>query len=70
MNPTALRLIVAAFFVAILWNLGTALYYMMHDKGAGDRMAWALTRRIGLSVLLIALIGLGIATGYVKPHGI
>jgi hypothetical protein len=33
-------------------------------------MAWALTRRVGLSVLLIGLIGLGIWTGWIKPHGI
>jgi succinate dehydrogenase/fumarate reductase cytochrome b subunit len=70
MDPTVTRLIVIAFFIAIVWNLGAALYYMMTDKGQGKRMAWALTRRIGLSVLLIALIGLGIWLGWIKPHGI
>lgn len=70
MSPTATRLIVIAFFIAIVYNLGTALYYMMHDKGEGKRMAWALTRRVALSVLLIALVALGMWTGYIKPHGI
>jgi succinate dehydrogenase/fumarate reductase cytochrome b subunit len=70
MNPIALRLIIVAFLIAIVYNLGAALYYMMHDKGEGKRMTWALTRRIGLSVLLILLIVLGIWTGYIKPHGV
>ena len=70
MDPIAIRLIVIVFFIAIIYNLGAALYYMMHDKGEGKRMAWALTRRIGLSVLLIVLIALGIWTGLIQPHGI
>lgn len=70
MDPTLLRLVVIAFFIAIVYNLGTALYYMMNDKGDGTRMAWALTRRIGLSVLLIVLVGLGIWSGLITPHGV
>jgi hypothetical protein len=70
MSPTTTRLIVIAFFIAIVYNLGTAAYYMMKDKGSGKRMVWALTRRVGLSILLIALIALGMWTGYIKPHGI
>lgn len=70
MDPIAIRLIVIVFFIAIVYNLGAALYYMMHDKGDGTRMAWALTRRIGLSVLLIVLVMLGIWTGLIEPHGI
>lgn len=70
MDPIVTRLVVIIFFIAIVWNLGAALYYMMTDKGEGSRMAWALTRRVALSVLLIGLIGLGIWTGWIKPHGI
>lgn len=70
MSPLATRLILIAFFIAIVYNLGSALYYMMKDKGEGNRMVWALTRRIALSVLLIALVALGMWTGYIKPHGI
>jgi hypothetical protein len=31
---------------------------------------WALTRRIGLSLLLIAMVVFGIWMGWVDPHGI
>jgi len=63
-------LLVVAFMVAIIYNLGAGLYYMMTDKGQTDRTVKALTRRIGLSVLLILLIIAGIATGIIQPHGI
>jgi len=63
-------LVVIAFLVVILYNLGAGLYYMMTDKGQTDRTLNALKRRIGLSVLLILLVILGIATGIIQPHGI
>jgi hypothetical protein len=65
-----LKLLVIAFLVAIIYNLGAGLYYMMTDKGQTDRTVKALTRRIGLSVLLILLIILGVVTGVIQPHGI
>ena len=63
-------LVVVAFMVVIVYNLGAGLYYMMTDKGQTDRTVKALTRRIALSVLLILLIIAGIATGVIQPHGI
>lgn len=64
------KLLIVAVFIAVLWNLGAALYYMMSDKGRSDRTVRSLTWRIGLSVGLILLVVLGIATGYIEPHGI
>ena len=63
-------LIVVAFLAVILYNLGAGLYYMMVDHGSTDRTVNALTRRIGLSVALIALVAIGIAAGVVEPHGV
>jgi succinate dehydrogenase/fumarate reductase cytochrome b subunit len=63
-------LVIVAFFIVIIYNLGAGLYYMMSDKGATNRTVKALTWRIGLSVLLILLIIAGIATGIIKPHGV
>jgi len=62
-------LVVVAFLAVIIYNLGAGLYYMMVDKGGSNRMVQALTRRIALSVVLILLVVLGIATGLVQPHG-
>jgi len=64
------KLLIIAFVLLILWNLGAGLYYMMVDKGKTDRTVKSLSWRIGLSVLLIALVIVGIYTGVIKPHGI
>jgi len=64
------RLLIIAVFAAVLWNLGAAMYYMMSDKGTSNRTVRSLTWRIGLSVGLIGLIVLGIATGFIEPHGV
>ncbi len=63
-------IIALAFLAVILYNLGAGLYYMMVDKGGSSRMVKALTRRIALSVALIVLVLIGIATGFVQPHGV
>jgi succinate dehydrogenase/fumarate reductase cytochrome b subunit len=63
-------LVAIAFLAVIVYNLGAGLYYMMVDKGGSDRMVKALTRRIALSVALILLVLIGIATGVVEPHGV
>ena len=62
--------LIVVFFLAIVYNLGAGLYFMITDKGGTDRMLKALTRRIALSVLLIALVMLGIWTGIIRPHGV
>lgn len=64
------KLIVIAFLVVILYNLGAGLYYMLSDRGKTDRTVKALTRRIALSVALILLIVLGIWAGVITPHGV
>ena len=66
--PMIIKLVIVAFLIVIVYNLGAGLYYMMTDKGQSDRTVKALTRRIGLSVLLILLVILGIWMGIIKPH--
>lgn len=63
-------LLVVGFLAVIVYNLGAALYYMLTDNGESKRAVNALTRRIGLSILLIALVGAGIASGLIQPHGV
>ena len=63
-------ILIIVFLAAIVYNLGAGLYFMMTDKGQSDRTLRALTRRIGLSVLLILLVIVGIWLGIIKPHGV
>ncbi|HSR66209.1 MAG TPA: twin transmembrane helix small protein [Xanthomonadaceae bacterium] len=70
MNDSLKTLLIIAFLVVILWNLGAGLYYMLVDKGTTKRTVNALTRRIALSVALILFVALAIYMGWITPHGI
>jgi len=63
-------LLVVGFLALIVYHLGAALFYMLTDRGESKRAVNALTRRIGLSIALIALVATGIATGVIQPHGV
>ena len=70
MNDSLKTLIVIAFLILIVWNLGAGLYYMLVDKGSTKRTVNALTKRVALSVALILLVVLAIGMGWITPHGV
>src|SRR5690606_20951059 len=70
MSDSLKTLLIVAFLVVIVWNLGAGLYYMLVDKGTTKRTVNALTKRIALSVALILLVGLAIYMGWITPHGV
>ncbi|HET7268421.1 MAG TPA: twin transmembrane helix small protein [Oleiagrimonas sp.] len=67
---TVYKIALVVMLFVVIFNLGQALYYMMTDKGRTNRTVWALTRRIALSLVLIAMVVLGIWMGWLQPHGI
>ncbi len=63
-----MRIIVILFIIVILASLGSALYYMIKDRGSGERTVKALTIRIALSIALFLLLIIGFQTGLItKP---
>jgi len=64
------KLLVALFLASVLFSLGSGLYYMMKDKGKGDRAVRALTWRISISIFLFILLLLGAQFGLIEPHGV
>ena len=70
----SMKFLVALAFITILACLGCALFYMMRGKGddqaRGKRMAWALTARIGLSIVLFQCVLLAWQLGYIQPTGL
>ena len=70
MNDSLKTLLIIAFLILIVWNLGAGLYYLLVDKGQSKRTVNALTKRIGLSVLLILIGIVSIKMGWIQPHGI
>ena len=61
-----MKIIVVLFILFILASLGSALYFLVKDKGASTRTAKALTWRIALSITLFALLMLGFHFGIIN----
>ena len=62
------RLLILGCLLAIVLNLGSALVYLVRDKGDSRKMARALTLRVGLSVLLFVLLLVAWQLGWIEPH--
>jgi Protein of unknown function (DUF2909) len=62
-----MKILVIIFAIFIVASLFSALYFLIKDKGQGERTVRALTVRVALSLLLFALLMLsyhfGIITG-------
>ena len=65
-----MRFLVLLFLVVIVASLGSALYYMIRDKGHSKRTLNALTVRIALSIVLFVLLMVGYATGLIPRSGL
>lgn len=65
-----IRIVVVIALVAIVYSLGTALYYLATDKGDSRKMVRALTVRVGLSVALFLLLMVAWWAGLITPHGL
>ncbi|MFI4941008.1 MAG: twin transmembrane helix small protein [Burkholderiales bacterium] len=64
-----MKIIIAIAFILILGSLGSALVFMMKDKGRTNRMATALTFRVGFSIVLFLLLLLAYRLGWIQPTG-
>ncbi|HNO74486.1 MAG TPA: twin transmembrane helix small protein [Nitrosomonas mobilis] len=51
-----MKIIAILLMLLIVYSLGSALYYMVKDKGDSTRMVRSLTIRIGLSLLLFVIM--------------
>ena len=60
-----MKIVVILFLAIIIGSLASALYFMVKDRGQGERTVRALTVRIALSIVLFALLMLGIYTGLI-----
>ncbi len=66
MSDSLKTLLVIAFLIVIVWNLGAGLYYLLVDRGQTKRTVNALTRRIAVSVALILLVIVSIYMGWIN----
>ena len=63
-----MKITVILFIVGILASLGSALYFLVKDKGASERTAKALTWRVIFSITLFALLMLGFHFGIISTR--
>ena len=64
-----MRYLVIIAFVGILGSLGSALFYLMRDKGTSNKTVNALTVRIGLSVALFLFLLFSHCMGWIETTG-
>lgn len=64
------KTIVVVIFLGIVVAMGSALYYLVKDRGDSDRLARALTWRVAISVSLFALLFVLWWAGLIQPHGL
>jgi Protein of unknown function (DUF2909) len=59
-----MKILVALGFILIIASLGSALVFLMRDKGKSNRTVYALALRVGLLLLIAHRLG------YIQPTGI
>jgi hypothetical protein len=60
-----MKVVVILFLVAILGSLGSALFYLITDRGRSKRTVHALALRVGLSLTLFLLLMAGHYFGFI-----
>ena len=63
------KAVIIIFLLTILYTLGSSFYFMVKDKGEGDRALKRLMWRIGLSIFLLLLLYAMYQLGWIEPSG-
>jgi len=63
------KAVILIFLVTILYSLGSAFFFMVKDKGEGDRTLHRLMWRIGLSMFLLMLLYVMFQLGWIESSG-
>lgn len=65
-----MRIFIGLAFLAIIFSLGSAFFYLMRDKGTSNKTVNALTVRIGLSIALLAFVLFANYMGWIHSTGL
>lgn len=65
-----MKWVIPIALIMIVGSLGSALYFMMKDKGGSSRMVHSLMLRIGLSILLFLGILIAHYFGLIQATGV
>ena len=64
-----MRIVIVIALIGILFSLGSALFYLMRDKGTTNRTVNALTVRVAISIALFLFILFSYWMGWIAPRG-
>lgn len=65
-----MKWVIPIALLMIVGSLGSALYFMMKDKGSSSRMVHSLMLRIGLSIVLFLGILVAYYFGLIEATGV
>ena len=65
-----MKIFVAIAFLLIIASLGSALFYLMRDKGQINNTVKALALRVGLSVALFISLLIAHWLGWIETSGL
>jgi len=63
-----MKAVIAVAFLGILAALGSALVFLLRDRGATNRTVHALTVRVALSIALFVFILFSYWIGWITPR--
>ena len=64
-----LNILILVVMLGILVSLGSALVFLVRDGGRTRRTVVSLSFRVGLAILLLALLAFGFVAKYISPAG-
>ena len=64
------KILIVVIFLGIIASMGSALFFLIKDKGQSNRTLHALTIRIVVSIVLFVLLFVLWGLGLINPHGI
>jgi hypothetical protein len=62
-----MKTFIILFLLTILYSLLSSFFFLVRDKGKGDRTVRRLTWRIGLSLLLFVFLWGAYQLGWIEP---
>jgi hypothetical protein len=65
-----MKILIPIAFLLIIGSLFSSLFFVMKDKGKSNRAVYALTFRVGFSVLLFLILIISYKMGWIHPHDV
>ncbi|HEX9878015.1 MAG TPA: twin transmembrane helix small protein [Gammaproteobacteria bacterium] len=62
-----LDFLILAVMLGIVVSLGSGLFFLVQDRGATQRTVKSLSVRVGLAIMLLALLAFGFITTFAIP---